>query len=187
MSGSNIVIRLTSPLRLHHYYSRVRHRYFLSAGYYCLRLIYIGCRARSSLNSRPSHNITFLSLNNRACIYGKWFLKSNDMHAKYGQQESPHEQQQSVLLSRIITNIVRTSASLRSQTRLIHLQEKVNEAVAMMNKNLQEVNIQNMNVELVAQMFKNYQSNVLFHLEGTLNILGAKTQFMLMDLKQPRI
>jgi hypothetical protein len=30
----------------------------------------------------------------------------------------------------------------------------------------QEVNIRNMNVELVAQMFKNYQSNVLFHLEG---------------------
>lgn len=28
------------------------------------------------------------------------------------------------------------------------------------------MNIQNMNVELVAQMFKNYQSNVLFHLEG---------------------
>jgi len=80
------------------------------------------------------------------------------------QQESPHEQQQSLLLSRIITNI-----------------EKLNEAVMIMNKNLQvqqidqctsgingrqEVNIQNMNVELVAQMFKNYQSNVLFHLEG---------------------
>lgn len=32
--------------------------------------------------------------------------------------------------------------------------------------NEQEVNVQNMNVELVAQMFKNYQSNVLFHLEG---------------------
>lgn len=30
----------------------------------------------------------------------------------------------------------------------------------------QEINIQNMNVELVAQMFKNYRSNVLFHLEG---------------------
>lgn len=27
-----------------------------------------------------------------------------------------------------------------------------------------------MNVELVAQMFKNYQSNVLFHLEGRLLI-----------------
>ncbi|KLJ10312.1 hypothetical protein EMPG_09877 [Blastomyces silverae] len=37
----------------------------------------------------------------------------------------------------------------------------------VLNKNLQEVNVQNMNVELVAQMFKNYQSNVLFHLEAT--------------------
>lgn len=27
-----------------------------------------------------------------------------------------------------------------------------------------------MNIELVAQMFKNYQSNVLFHLEGELLI-----------------
>ena len=49
---------------------------------------------------------------------------------------------------------------------LTRMQEKLNEAVAMMNRNLQEVNVQNMNVELVAQMFKNYQSNVLFHLEG---------------------
>jgi DASH complex subunit DAD4 len=83
--------------------------------------------------------------------------------------ESPHEHQQALLLSRIITNI-----------------EKLNEAVMAMNKSLQvchrlskshlnirrlifliqEVNIQNMNVELVAQMFKNYQSNVFFHLEG---------------------
>lgn len=64
-------------------------------------------------------------------------------------------------------------------------QEKLNEAIMALNKNLQvancareggaflwanmplqEINIQNMNVELVAQMFKNYQSNVLFHLEG---------------------
>lgn len=27
-----------------------------------------------------------------------------------------------------------------------------------------------MNVELVAQMFKNYQSNVLFHLEGNFGV-----------------
>jgi DASH complex subunit DAD4 len=27
-----------------------------------------------------------------------------------------------------------------------------------------------MNIELVAQMFKNYQSNVLFHLEGKYNL-----------------
>ncbi|KAF4267290.1 hypothetical protein KXW98_007768 [Aspergillus fumigatus] len=68
--------------------------------------------------------------------------------------ESPHEHQQALLLSRIITNI----------------QEKLNESIMVMNKSLQEVNIQNMNVELVAQMFKNYQSNVLFHLEATDNL-----------------
>ncbi|SPO05994.1 probable DASH complex subunit dad4 [Cephalotrichum gorgonifer] len=65
-------------------------------------------------------------------------------------KESPHEHQQNMLLSRVITNV-----------------EKLNEAVVVMNKALQEINIQNMNVELVAQMFKNYQSNVLFHLEAT--------------------
>lgn len=63
--------------------------------------------------------------------------------------ESPHEHQQTLLLSRITTNV-----------------EKLNEAVLALNKTLQEINVQNMNVELVAQMFKNYQSNVLFHLEG---------------------
>lgn len=49
---------------------------------------------------------------------------------------------------------------------LTALKEKLNEAIMMLNKNLQEINIQNMDTELVAQMFKNYQSNVLFHLEG---------------------
>ncbi|EXJ76736.1 uncharacterized protein A1O5_01244 [Cladophialophora psammophila CBS 110553] len=77
--------------------------------------------------------------------------------------ESPHEQQQSLLLSRIITNI-----------------EKLNEAVMMMNRNLQDVNVQNMNVELVAQMFKNYQSNVLFHLEA--HIAKARTKHAVKDV-----
>jgi hypothetical protein len=45
-------------------------------------------------------------------------------------------------------------------------QEKLNEAIMMLNKNLQEINLANMDTELVSQMFKNYQSNVLFHLEG---------------------
>ncbi|PNS15901.1 hypothetical protein CAC42_8007 [Sphaceloma murrayae] len=67
--------------------------------------------------------------------------------------ESPHEHQQSQLLSRIITNV-----------------EKLNEAIMVLNKSLQEINVQNMNVELVAQMFQNYQSNVLFHLEATDNL-----------------
>lgn len=70
--------------------------------------------------------------------------------SKFEIMESPHEHQQNLLLGRIITNV-----------------EKLNEAVMVLNKNLQEINIQNMNVELVAQMFKNYQSNVLFHLEAT--------------------
>ncbi|KAK4620619.1 DASH complex subunit dad4 [Fulvia fulva] len=64
--------------------------------------------------------------------------------------ESPHEHQQSLLLSRIITNV-----------------EKLNDAIMVLNKSLQEINVQNMNMELVAQMLKNYQSNVLFHLEAT--------------------
>ncbi|KAI0894883.1 DASH complex subunit Dad4-domain-containing protein [Annulohypoxylon nitens] len=72
-------------------------------------------------------------------------------HARF--TESPHEHQQNLLLSRIITNV-----------------EKLNEAIVVMNKSLQEINIQNMNIELVAQMFKNYQSNVLFHLEATDNL-----------------
>ncbi|OAA54258.1 DASH complex subunit DAD4 [Niveomyces insectorum RCEF 264] len=62
----------------------------------------------------------------------------------------PHEHQQNLLLSRIITNV-----------------EKLNEAVMVMNKALQDINVQNMDMELVAQMFKNYRSNVLFHLEAT--------------------
>ena len=54
----------------------------------------------------------------------------------------------------------------------------------------QEINIQNMNVELVAQMFKNYQSNVLFHLEGTsilfpLHIVSANRLEATDSLKDP--
>ncbi|KAJ4305403.1 DASH complex subunit dad4 [Kalmusia sp. IMI 367209] len=69
-------------------------------------------------------------------------------------KESPHEHQQSLLLSRIIVNV-----------------EKLNEAIMTLNKNLQEINLANMDTELVSQMFKNYQSNVLFHLEGVYLIL----------------
>jgi DASH complex subunit DAD4 len=41
-----------------------------------------------------------------------------------------------------------------------------------LNKNLQEINLANMDTELVSQMFKNYQSNVLFHLEGSLPLVN---------------
>lgn len=48
-----------------------------------------------------------------------------------------------------------------------------------------------MNVELVAQMFKNYQSNVLFHLEGMLILAPTAMRSMLRpdiatdNLKEP--
>jgi len=44
----------------------------------------------------------------------------------------------------------------------------------VLNKTLQEINLANMDTELVSQMFKNYQSNVLFHLEG-MNLLISNT------------
>jgi hypothetical protein len=56
---------------------------------------------------------------------------------------------------------------------LNYAQEKLNEAIMTLNKNLQEINIANMDTELVSQMFKNYQSNVLFHLEGMFH--GSET------------
>lgn len=57
----------------------------------------------------------------------------------------------------------------------------------------QDINIQNMNIELVAQMFKNYQSNVLFHLEGSCyhvfmfwqSIFGANQLSATDNLKDP--
>ena len=38
-----------------------------------------------------------------------------------------------------------------------------------------------MNIELVAQMFKNYQSNVLFHLEGKQPLLWIECSVTNMD------
>ncbi|RAL60280.1 hypothetical protein DID88_000060 [Monilinia fructigena] len=78
------------------------------------------------------------------------FTTADQLAKKIEIMENPHEHQQNLLLSRIITNV-----------------EKLNEAIMLLNKNLQEINIANTNVVLVADMFKNYQSNVLFHLEAT--------------------
>lgn len=56
----------------------------------------------------------------------------------------------------------------------------------------QEINIQNMNVELAAQMFKNYRSNVLFHLEGKnrtiffpLLMMNGKADWYFRGFQQP--
>ncbi|KAK9467271.1 DASH complex subunit Dad4 [Lipomyces arxii] len=64
--------------------------------------------------------------------------------------ENPHEQVHNALLTRIIANV-----------------EKLNEAIIVLNKSLQDVNRENMNVELLSQMWENYQRNVLFSLEST--------------------
>ncbi|KAK9356864.1 DASH complex subunit Dad4 [Lipomyces doorenjongii] len=64
--------------------------------------------------------------------------------------ENPHEQVQNALLARVITNV-----------------EKLNEAIIVLNRVLQDVNRENMNVELLSQMWENYQRNVLFNLEST--------------------
>jgi hypothetical protein len=40
-----------------------------------------------------------------------------------------------------------------------------------------------MNVELVAQMFKNYQSNVLFHLEGMFQVVPALRSYSTLGAK----
>ncbi|KAK9315392.1 DASH complex subunit Dad4 [Lipomyces starkeyi] len=64
--------------------------------------------------------------------------------------ENPHQQVQNALLARVITNV-----------------EKLNEAIIVLNRVLQDVNRENMNVELLSQMWENYQRNVLFNLEST--------------------
>ncbi|TGZ82145.1 DASH complex, subunit Dad4 [Ascodesmis nigricans] len=64
--------------------------------------------------------------------------------------ESPHEHQQSLLLTRIINNV-----------------EKLNEAIYALNMALKEIAEQNLETEHVSQMWKNYQENVRFHLEAT--------------------
>ena len=47
--------------------------------------------------------------------------------------------------------------------------------------------MQNMNVELVAQMFRNYQSNVLFHLEGMRTCTSSWTATMLTGCSNGRL
>ncbi|KAG4304835.1 hypothetical protein PORY_001888 [Pneumocystis oryctolagi] len=64
--------------------------------------------------------------------------------------ENPHEEQQNALMARIVANV-----------------EKLNEAIMEFNRCIQEINMANMNVELISQMWANYGRNVRFHLEGT--------------------
>lgn len=90
--------------------------------------------------------------------------------------ENPHEQVQNALLARIIDNVVRVTGIIYYMNAnlvvvilitMTEIQEKLNESVIDLNKTLKEINNENMNVELLSQMWENYQRNVLFHLEST--------------------
>ncbi|EPY53558.1 DASH complex subunit Dad4 [Schizosaccharomyces cryophilus OY26] len=63
---------------------------------------------------------------------------------------NPMEEQQSALLGRIVNNV-----------------EKLNDNVCRLNQALQNINMSNMNVELISQMWANYARNAKFHLEET--------------------
>ncbi|KAK6453795.1 DASH complex subunit Dad4 [Scheffersomyces xylosifermentans] len=64
--------------------------------------------------------------------------------------ENPHEQAQNALLSRIINNM-----------------ENLNESVVTINKCLQEVNRNNLDTEILSQMWESYLRNAEFNLEAT--------------------
>ncbi|KAK9249417.1 DASH complex subunit Dad4-domain-containing protein [Lipomyces tetrasporus] len=83
-------------------------------------------------------------------IHGLTFERQQTLPLVIAAMENPHEQVQNALLARIITNV-----------------EKLNEAIIVLNRVLQDVNRENMNVELLSQMWENYQRNVLFNLEST--------------------
>ncbi|KAK6501163.1 hypothetical protein TWF481_009011 [Arthrobotrys musiformis] len=71
--------------------------------------------------------------------------------------ESPHESQQSLLLTRIIGNV-----------------EKLNEAVKEFNNRIREINAANMEAELFSHMWQNYQSYLEMNLEETNSLVPPK-------------
>ncbi|KAK9474514.1 DASH complex subunit Dad4 [Dipodascopsis tothii] len=64
--------------------------------------------------------------------------------------ENPHDQVQNALVARIISSV-----------------EKLNEAVVLLNSTLQDLNKQNMDIELLSQLWENYQRRVVINLDNT--------------------
>lgn len=62
--------------------------------------------------------------------------------------ENPHETVQNALLGRINNNVA-----------------KLNDGIETVNELLESINKQNINLELLAQMWESYDRNVEFHLE----------------------
>lgn len=85
--------------------------------------------------------------------------------------ENPHEQTHNALLSRIINNMVcgHLMNARKQKNRLTNYvkQENLNESVVAVNKSLQHINNNNLQTEILAQMWENYIGNSKYNLEVT--------------------
>ncbi|CAG8544270.1 13555_t:CDS:2 [Funneliformis caledonium] len=63
--------------------------------------------------------------------------------------ENPHEEQQRMLLSRIVKNV-----------------EKLNDVLEDMNNRIQEINEYNRDIVILSQFWSNYNRSVTFNLES---------------------
>ncbi|CAI2177947.1 5401_t:CDS:2 [Funneliformis geosporum] len=63
--------------------------------------------------------------------------------------ENPHEEQQRMLLVRIVKNV-----------------EKLNDVLEDMNSRIQEINEYNRDIVILSQFWSNYNRNVTFNLES---------------------
>ncbi|ODV66753.1 hypothetical protein HYPBUDRAFT_111251 [Hyphopichia burtonii NRRL Y-1933] len=64
--------------------------------------------------------------------------------------DSPHEQVQNALLSRIVNNM-----------------GNLNDSIASMNESLREINKNNRDTELLSKMWSNYSKNYEYNLQAT--------------------
>jgi DASH complex subunit DAD4 len=67
--------------------------------------------------------------------------------------ENPQEQQQNVLLARVIKNV-----------------EKLSDGIAEVSVQLEQINRDNVELELLAQMWENYQRNTRMYLKAADNL-----------------
>ncbi|RIA94960.1 DASH complex subunit Dad4 [Glomus cerebriforme] len=71
--------------------------------------------------------------------------------------ENPHEEQQRMLLGRIVNNV-----------------KKLNDVLEDMNSRIQEINEYNRDVVILSQFWSNYNRNVTFNLENMQKLADPK-------------
>ncbi|ODV88617.1 hypothetical protein CANCADRAFT_52620 [Tortispora caseinolytica NRRL Y-17796] len=67
--------------------------------------------------------------------------------------ENPHETVQNAILVRIASNI-----------------DKLNESLTELNRMIETINRQNLDIELTSRIWLSYMRNIQFHLESTNNL-----------------